>query len=226
MMEETMTTLQTSSSHTGLARRALTRRAALAGMIGPALFAFLIVLLTLLEYDFMRGLSWHPIRESDVPWPSALALGPYGWLQVANFILFGFLLITFAIGLQRELPAKKWALVSPALLVVAGIALIFCGFKTDPHLADGPRTIQGWIHTVAFFLLLGSLIPSIFFFWRLLRKDPRWRGYDWYALISGVLALVTFPLPGVGFYISLIVMLTWIEVMALRLWVISGQSAP
>lgn len=221
-----MTTLQTSSPHTGIVGRALTtRRAALAGMIGPALFGCLIILLTLLEYDFMRGLGWHPIRESDVPWPSGLALGPYGWLQVANFVLFGLLLIAFAIGLHREIRAGKWAWIGPALLMVAGVALVLCGFKTDPHLANGPQTIPGWIHTLAFFLLLGSLIPSFFFFWRRLRKDPRWPGYDWYALISGVLALITFLLPRVGFYISLIVMLAWIEVMALRLWVISGESA-
>lgn len=221
-----MATLQTSAPNNGLAERTLIRRAALAGMIGPVLFGSLILLLTLLEYDFMRGLGWHPFRESNFPWPSGLALGPYGWLQVVNFILFGFSLIMFAIGLQRELRARKWELVGPVLLMVAGIASILCGFKTDPDLSIGPQTISSWIHTIAFFLLLGSLIPSFFFFWRLLRKDPRWQGYDWYALISGVLALITFFLPQVGFYLSLIVMLTWIEVMALRLWVISGQSAP
>ena len=221
MLEETMTTLQTP----GLAGRAITRRAALAGMIGPALFSFLILLLTLLEYDFMRGLGWHPLRESNFPWPSGLALGPYGWLQVANFILFGFLLILFAIGLHRELRARKWEVAGPVLLMVAGVASILCGFKTDADLAIAPQTISSWIHTVAFFILLGSLIPSFFFFWRLLRNNPSWRGYDWYALISGVLALITFFLPQVGFYISLIIMLMWIEVMALRLWVISGQSA-
>ena len=220
-----MTNLQTSSPNNGLARHTLIRRGALAGMVGPALFGSLILLLTLLEYDFLRSLGWHPFRESDFPWPSGLALGPYGWLQVANFILFGLLLIMFAIGLQRELRARKWELVGPGLLMVAGIASILCGFKTDPDLSKGPQTISSWIHTIAFFLLLGSLVPSFFFFWRLLRKDPRWRGYDWYALISGVLALITFFLPQVGFYISLLVMLTWIEVMALRLWVISGQSA-
>ena len=221
-----MTTIQTSSPPTGLAGRTFARRAALAGMIGPALFAFLILLLTLLEYGFLRGLGWHPFRESDVPWPSGLALGPYGWFQVANFILFGFLLLMFAIGLHRELRVRKWERVGPVLLMVAGIASILCGFKTDPNLSIGPQTISSWIHTIAFFLLVGSLIPSFFFFWRLLRNNPRWRGYDWYALISGVLALITFFLPQVGFYLSLFVMLTWIEVMARRLWVISGQSAP
>jgi hypothetical protein len=62
---------------------------ALAGMIGPATFALAIVVLTLVQYAFMVGLGWHPTHSSDVPWPSGLALGPLGWLQVANFVIFG-----------------------------------------------------------------------------------------------------------------------------------------
>jgi hypothetical protein len=48
---------------------------ALAGMIGPATFALIIVVLTLVQYDSMVGLGWHPTRSSDVPWPSSTA----GW---------------------------------------------------------------------------------------------------------------------------------------------------
>jgi len=221
-----MAILRTAPAHPDIITRTLTtRRAAIAGMIGPALFAFLIVLLTGLQYDFMRDLGWHPLEDSDVPWPSALALGPYGWLQVANFVIFGLLLILFAIGLHREINAARWAIVGPALLILAGTALVLCGFKTDPHLANGPQTISGWIHALAFFLLIGSLMPSFFFMWRRLQNDPRWQGYDWYALVSGILALITFFIPGVGFYLSLLVMLMWIEVMALRLLSISGQLA-
>jgi hypothetical protein len=45
---------------------------ALAGIIGPATFALTIVVLTLVRYDFMVGLVWHPTHSSDVPWPSGL----------------------------------------------------------------------------------------------------------------------------------------------------------
>ena len=199
-----------------------TLRAAVAGMIGPILFGILIVILTLLQYDFLLGLGWNPIQSSDVPWPSALALGPYGWLQVVNFVIFGLLLIAFAVGLHREIVGGRWAKAGPLLLITAGIALVLCGFKTDPHLANGPQTIQGWIHGLAFFLLVGSIIPSFFVMWLRLRKDSRWRGFDWYTLISGVLALFAFFLPGVGFYVFLAVILTWIEVMAIRLWNLLG----
>jgi hypothetical membrane protein len=154
-----------------------------------------------------------------------LALGPYGWLQVANFILFGLLLITFAAGLHREIVAGKWAQAGPTLLIVAGLALVLSGFKTDPHLSNGPQTIPGWIHGLAFFLLLGTLLPSFFVIWRRLRQDSRWRGYDGYSLISGVLALLTIFLPQIGFYLFLVLILTWIEIMAMRLWILAGRPA-
>lgn len=199
-----------------------TRRTAVAGMIGPIMFGLLVVILTLLQYDFLLDLGWHPIQSSDVPWPSALALGPYGWLQVANFVLFGLSLVVFAVGLHREIVGGKWAKVGPTLLIAAGMGLVLCGFKTDPHLANGPQTLSGWIHALAFFLLVGSIIPSFFVMWRRLQRDSRWRGYDWYTLISGVLALFTFFLPQIGFYLFLAVILTWMEIMAMRLWGLSN----
>jgi hypothetical protein len=59
----------------------LLRNAAFAGMIGPALFALIVVVLSVAQYGFMVDLGWDPIGSSDVPWPSGLALGPLGWLQ-------------------------------------------------------------------------------------------------------------------------------------------------
>lgn len=54
------------------------RNAALAGMIGPVMFVVIVIVLTVAQYGFMRGLGWHPTGSSGVPWPSGLALGPYG----------------------------------------------------------------------------------------------------------------------------------------------------
>lgn len=71
-----------------------------AGVIGLVVFGFTIIVLAFLEYDLMVGLGWNPIQNSDVPWPSALAPGPYGWLHVANFVFFGGCLIALAFGLH------------------------------------------------------------------------------------------------------------------------------
>jgi len=95
--------------------RTLTRLAD-AGVVGPIVFGLTTTILTFLEYDFMIGLGWDPVQNSHVPWPSGLALGSYGWFQVANFALFGVCLIPLAFGLHRGVRAggrESW--VGPAL---------------------------------------------------------------------------------------------------------------
>jgi hypothetical protein len=109
------------------------RGAALAGMVGAAVFAVVVVFLTFAQLGFMLGLGWKPLGASDVPWPSTLALGPLGWLQVLNFAFFGLSLIVFALGLHRGVASSgriSWA--GPAFLAIAGIALVLSAFKTDP----------------------------------------------------------------------------------------------
>jgi Protein of unknown function (DUF998) len=200
---------------------------ALAGMIGPAMFALIIVVLTLVQYDFMVELGWHPIRSSDVPWPSGLALGPLGWLQVANFVLFGFMLIALAVGLHRGVArGGRGSSVGPALLLLAGVAMVLAGFKTDPDLSGGPQTWHGLIHGLAYFLFVFSLPPAYFFLWWRLKRDPLWRGYGLYTLITGVLYVLLFLRPEpVAFYLFLALILVWIEVMAIRLRSIVGGAS-
>jgi len=55
-----------------------------------------------------------------------------------------------------------------------------------------------------------------------LREDSLWRGYDWYSLGTGVLAVLLFQFT--MFYIVLAVLLTWLEVLATRLWVITRRE--
>jgi hypothetical protein len=191
-------------------------------------FAFIVVVLTLAQYGFMIRLGWDPVGTSDVPWPSGLALGPLGWLQVLNFAFFGLTLIVLALGLHRGVAARvraSWA--GPALLVVAGIALVLAAFKTDPHLSEGPQTWHGLIHGLAFFLLVLSLLPALLFWWWRLRRDPLWRSYDLYTLITAILyvALLFVSVWQWGFYLFLAVVLAWIEIMTIRLHAAENASA-
>jgi hypothetical protein len=195
-------------------------------MVGPATFTLVVVLLTFVQYDFMAGLGWHPVRSSDVPWPSGLALGPLGWLQVANFVLFGLTLIAFAVGLHGGLArGGRGSRIGPALLVLAGVAMVLAGFETDPDLSEGPQTWHGMIHELAYFLFVFSLLPAFIFVWWRLRNDPLWRGYGPYTLITGVLYVFLFFRPEpVAFYLFLALILVWIEVMALRLRIVAGAA--
>jgi hypothetical protein len=135
--------------------------------------------------------GWKPLGAFDVLWPSGLALGPLGWLQVLNFAFFGPTLIFFALGLRREVTSRgrlSWA--GPAFLGVSGVALVLAAFKTDPHLMEDPQTWHGTIHLPAFVLLVLSFLLSLFFWWRRLGRDPAWRGYALYTLITAIVYTV------------------------------------
>lgn len=192
------------------------RNGALAGVVAPVTFGAVILVLTVAQYDFMVGLGWHPVRDSGVPWPSGLALGPYGWLHVANSVVFGALLVAFALGLHRGMAGGSK--VGPALLAVTGAAFVLAGFKTDPDISGGPQSWHGLIHGIAYLLIVFSILPSYFFLWRRMRRDPLWRGHGLYTLITGVAMVVLFFTPwSLSFYFFLAMMLVWVEVTALRL---------
>jgi hypothetical protein len=204
--------------------RRIVRAAAVAGMVGPALFAAALLVLTAIQYDFMLRIGWQPIGDPAGAWPSGLALGPHGWVQTASFVVSGLLLMVFAAGLHLEATGGRGSRVGPALLFAAGTAMALMGFETDPIQRTGPRTLHGWIHDVAFVLFVLALIPAFFFLWRRLSKDPLWRGHARYTLVTGSLATLLLFLPGVAYYLFFAVVLAWFEVMAVRLWRLSLSS--
>ena len=196
------------------------RVAAVAGMVGPALFATILLVLTVVNYDFMLGIGWRPLRDPAGAWPSGLTLGPHGWAQVLNFLISGLLLAVFAVGLH--LGTTGGSRVGPALLFVAGVAMALMGFETDPIQRTGPRTLHGLVHDLAFVVFVLALLPAFFFLWQRLRKDALWRGHARYTLVTGVLATLLLLLPGVAYYLFITAVLAWFEVTAARLWRLSS----
>jgi len=66
---------------------------------------------------------------------SLLANGSNGWIQVANFVVTGLMVIAFAVGLRRALRPGKGACWAPRLIAVYGASLIAAGvFRADPAL--------------------------------------------------------------------------------------------
>src|SRR3712207_4231375 len=107
-------------------------------MIGPAVFVLILVVLTLIQYDFMVEIGW--------VWPSGLALGTLGWLQVLNFVFFGLTMIAFAVGLHRSVAVGgRVSWVGPVLFAVSGVAVVLLGFKVDENPSGAPQTWHGLI---------------------------------------------------------------------------------
>jgi len=203
----------------GVKRQNIIELAGFAGTVGPVLFGGVLVTLSVLEYDFMLGIGWRPVADPAGAWPSGLALGPYGAAQVANFVVSGLLLAFFAVGLHLRVASGRDSLPSgPALLFIAGIAMVLMGFETDPIGRVGSRSLHGLIHDTAFLVFVLALLASLFFLWWRLREDARWRRHARYTLATAASAALLLMLPGVAYYLFLLTLLAWIEVTSVRLW--------
>lgn len=197
---------------------AFVRIAAIVGMIGPLLLGGMIAALTILQYDFMIGLRWHPLTAPTTDWPSGLSLGPYGGLMIGTFILSGALLIFFAIGLDHALGTKERMRTGPALLMLAGLATMLLAFKVDPSFGSAGRTIIGTIHDIAFGILGISLLAALIVLARHFKQDPLWRSHAAYTLITALIVAPAFWFKGFIFYLFLANILLWFELTGWRLW--------
>ncbi|HUG34682.1 MAG TPA: DUF998 domain-containing protein [Anaerolineales bacterium] len=191
--------------------------AARLGLIGPVLFGLVLTTLTVLKYDFLLSLGWHPIDDPTFDWPSGLALGEFGWIMTAVFILSGLMMAIFASGLRLSLPRSPLSLISALALTFVGLALGGLAFTTDPTLQTTTRTWHGRLHDLSFVLLGLTLMPAMILLGFAFRQDVRWTNLSFYTWITAALALPTFWLKGAAFYIFMLAVLAWSEVIALRL---------
>jgi hypothetical membrane protein len=141
----------------------------LTGLAGPPLFVLGVIL-----QQTYRAPAYSPISQ-DI---SALTAGGAGWAQRLNLIVFGLLVIAFAVGLHRGIAGQRAGVLGPALLGVNGLQLIIAGAFP---------TAQGGNGSVLF---IGLGIAPIVLASRL-RHDPRWRSLAGYVLGSGVALVVS-----------------------------------
>jgi hypothetical protein len=190
----------------------LIKLAAHAGIIGPALFAVVVTGLTIAQADFMRSLGWNPLGPV-IDWPSGLALGPYGWLMTVTFFVCGGMMAFFAYGLKLAIKEK----LATTLLMLAGFAMMGLIFTTDPTLFTTSRTWHGLLHD-SFFALLGiTLMPGMLLLGRVFRQNEQWKNLSVYTWATLALIIPTFWLKGLAFYVFLLAILVWSEVIAFRL---------
>lgn len=195
--------------------------AAISGLVGPVLFGGIVTTLTILKYDFLLSLGWHPINAPTFDWPSGLALGDYGWIMTLTFILSGLMMTIFASGLRLSLPPSRMAFISSLALSLAGLALAGLAFTTDPTIRSAPATWHGRLHDLSFVMLGLTLMSSMFLLGFAFRNDDIWKGLFLYTGITVALAFPAFWLKGAVFYIFILAILAWSEVVAMRMYSIS-----
>jgi hypothetical protein len=186
-------------------------------LIGPIIFAIVLIILTVIQYDFMRGLGWHPITAPTFDWPSGLALGPYGIVMTATFIISGLLIAILALHLKADLNPARTSQAGSALLVLSGLFLASLAFTTDPTIRTTPATWHGRLHDLSFVLLGLTLFPSMIVLGFAFLQNESWKSFSLYTWLTVAFAIPAFILKGAAFYIFLFAILFWIETLAWKL---------
>ena len=197
-------------------RRALPILAS-AGIFAPPVFVAGVIL-----SGWLR-IGYDPLQHGI----SELALGPFGWLQTANFLVTGLLLVAFALGMFIALEETLAVRAAVILLFLGGVGLLVLGlFPRD--LPGSLPTLHGTIHNVAGNTLL-SLPVACLALGVAWQRDPYWRPYVAPSIGVGMLTLLLLPAyfyalrggplaPWTGLLQRLLVLgpLGWVEAVSIR----------
>src|SRR6516162_9648767 len=129
---------------------------------------------------------------------SALSLGPGGWVQQLNFVVFGVLVCLSAVGWRAALAPGRGALAFPMLRLIAGVGLVMDGlFAQDPSggytpgARAGAATVHGQLHTLFAVITIIALVGGCFVLAARFAAEPLWRRWPVFAAAAGV-ATITF----------------------------------
>jgi len=116
------------------------RQLAWAGIIGAPLFVMIFTL-----EGWLRP-GYAPLKM----YVSELALGPRGWIQIVNFVVFGALFLILTRGVAAEFQSGKAARGGILLFTILAISFLVSGpFVMDP--TSTPRdqmTFHGTVHGI------------------------------------------------------------------------------
>lgn len=178
------------------------------------------------------------IRRHDL---SLLANGDLGWIQIANFLVSGLLVVAGAVGMRRALATGRGRTWGPLLVGIYGIGLVGAGFFTaDPALGFPPGTpadahAVSW-HGLLHFTFGGvgflALIAGCFVLGRRFAAERK-RGWAAYSVVTGVVFFLAFVgiVAGsgngwtiLGFWIGVVLAWSWITALSTRLAVQESRS--
>jgi hypothetical protein len=96
-----------STAGTAVKSATLRRAGLLAGILAGPFFLVSVGLNTWTSLGHLHQLGWEFVGGEQVPWPSSLARGPYGWAQIATFVITGLLIMILAIAVRDQLPPRR-----------------------------------------------------------------------------------------------------------------------
>jgi hypothetical protein len=162
---------------------------------GAALFMVIATIqgLTRAGYD-----PWHQAV-------SALSLGPGGWVQAGNFLLFGAVLLSTIPVWREMLAGGKGATAYPALTALLGASFVIVAFvPQDPAPGYDPAglalqepTVGGLFHLAIAGVAATCSIAGLFVMAARFAGDPHWRGWTAYTRVMALLMIVCIAIFGV-----------------------------
>lgn len=166
------------------------------GVIGAALFSVVFTI----EGAVRPG--YDPWRDSI----SSLSLGPGGWVQHVNFVVYGLLVATSAVGWRAALVPGVGATWAPLLRLTAGLGYVVCGIcSQDPAPGYPPGavilatpTLHGEIHIYATIVALAAPTAICLVLARRFAREPRWRGWATYSIVTFLLVCAFMTTYGVA----------------------------
>ncbi len=158
---------------------------------------------------------------------SQMALGDLGWIQVANFVTSGLLVIACAIGMRRVLRSGRAATWGPRLIAVYGVSLIGAaifgadpGFGFPPGTPAGPpstMSTHGLLHFASAGVGFFALIAACIIFARRFAKLGR-RTWAAYSAATGVFLLVAFVGTASGAGLVAFTLALWLAIALGWVW--------
>jgi hypothetical protein len=172
--------------------KALRRAGVFAGLVAGPFFLISIGSNTWVSLGYLHQLGWEFVGGGQVPWPSSLARGPYGWAQIATFVITGLLIVVLTIAVRDQLPRRR---------------------------ASSFAVVHGWVHGIAFLLIItmGVLAPLTMAL--AVRGDADWRPIGVVSLVASALFVVFLFLPwgNASFLMPIVTVFLWIASVAARL---------
>jgi len=208
----------TAVSGTQTAPKSKTRHLVVCGVVAGPLYLLVALAQALSRPGF-------DVIHDDV---SLLSNGALGWIQIANFILTGILVIAFAVGLREALAGGRGRTWAPILMIVYGVGLIGAGvFVADPMNgfpvgASQPThiTMRGLMHAVSGGMGFIGLMSACIVVARRFRSVGR-EGLSYFSAVTGIVFFLAFAGIASGSSSATVVLAFWCAVILSWAWTAS-----